>query len=88
MDFGAIIKRAWQITWRYKALWVLGVFAGVSGCQSGGSGGGGGSGWQTNSGELPWGGTDFGSFRDFIYCVVQLLHLSQAGWTAADMRDK
>ena len=33
MDFGAIIKRSWQITWRYKALWVLGIFAGVSGCQ-------------------------------------------------------
>jgi hypothetical protein len=36
MDYSAIIKRAWQVTWRYKALWVLGVFAGVSGCSSSG----------------------------------------------------
>ena len=47
MKYGDIIKRAWSITWRYKALWVLGLFAGVSGCQGnvgspGGSGGGNG----------------------------------------------
>lgn len=40
MNYGAVIKRAWQITWRYKALWLLGLFAGVSGCQGGGSPGG------------------------------------------------
>lgn len=34
MGFGDIIKKAWHITWRYKALWVLGIFAGISGCQS------------------------------------------------------
>ncbi len=42
MDFGGIIKGAWRITWRHKALWVLGLFAGVSGCQGGASGGGSG----------------------------------------------
>ena len=35
MNYGDIIKRSWHITWRYKALWVLGIFAGVSGCQGG-----------------------------------------------------
>lgn len=39
MGYGEIIKRAWTITWRYRALWVLGLFAGVAG----GGGGGGGS---------------------------------------------
>jgi hypothetical protein len=34
MGFGDIVKRAWEITWRYKVLWVLGIFAGVSGCTS------------------------------------------------------
>ncbi|MCL2503443.1 MAG: hypothetical protein FWE94_02385 [Coriobacteriia bacterium] len=34
--FGEIIKRAWQIMWRHKVLWVLGMFAGISGgCQGG-----------------------------------------------------
>jgi hypothetical protein len=37
MGYGEIIKRAWRITWRFRALWVLGLFAGVTG----GSGGGG-----------------------------------------------
>ena len=37
MGFGAIIKRAWTITWRYRALWVLGLFAGVAGSSGGGS---------------------------------------------------
>lgn len=39
MKYGDIIKRAWHVTWRYKALWVLGIFAGVSGCQASGGGG-------------------------------------------------
>jgi hypothetical protein len=47
VDFGDIIKRAWQITWRYKALWVLGLFAGASG----GFGGWGGSGYRFDGGS-------------------------------------
>jgi hypothetical protein len=40
MGYGSIIKRAWTITWRYRALWVLGLFAGISGSSGGGGGGG------------------------------------------------
>lgn len=72
MDFGSIIKRSWQITWRYKALWVLGIFAGVSGCQSGGGGGGGGSSWQ--QGDLPSGFDGSApDFRGFLDTVQQWL---------------
>lgn len=40
MRFGEIIKKSWTITWRYRALWVLGLFAGVTGgSASGGSSG-------------------------------------------------
>jgi hypothetical protein len=39
MDFGEVLTRTWQITWRYKGLWVLGLLAG---CGTGGGGGGGG----------------------------------------------
>ncbi|MDF1499378.1 MAG: hypothetical protein P1P76_02775 [Anaerolineales bacterium] len=39
MDFGAILTRSWEITWKHKGFWVLGILAG---CASGGSGGGGG----------------------------------------------
>lgn len=44
MDYGRIISRAWKITWRYRALWILGIFAGISGCQASGGSSGHGSG--------------------------------------------
>ncbi|MFN2212199.1 MAG: hypothetical protein ACK2UE_03925 [Anaerolineales bacterium] len=42
MDFGKVLSRAWEITWRWKALWVLGFLAAL------GQGTGGGSGPQFN----------------------------------------
>lgn len=50
MDYGRMIKQAWAIAWRYKILWVFGLF--VGGGFSGGS-----SNW---SGDL--GGTEFSRF--------------------------
>jgi hypothetical protein len=38
MDYGSVLSRAWHITWRNKALWILGILAGCS--SSGGNGGG------------------------------------------------
>jgi len=37
MDYGRVLSRAWEITWRWKILWILGFLAAL------GSGGGGGS---------------------------------------------
>lgn len=48
MRFGEIIKKAWHITWHYRWLWILGMFAGVTGGGSGG--GGGGNNWRTPGG--------------------------------------
>jgi len=50
MGYGEIIKRAWKITWRYRALWVLGLFAGVTGSSSSG-GGSGGNNFNSNTGS-------------------------------------
>ncbi len=36
MEYGRVLKRAWEITWRWKALWILGFLVSL------GSGGGGG----------------------------------------------
>lgn len=47
MDYGAILKRTWDITWKYKGLWVLGILAA---CGNGGGGGGGGGGGQASGG--------------------------------------
>ena len=41
MNHVDILKRAFQITWRYRALWVFGFFLAL--CGGGGSGGGGGN---------------------------------------------
>jgi len=40
VDFGDIVTRAWQITWRNRGLWILGILAScLSGQGGGGSGG-------------------------------------------------
>jgi len=37
MDYFDILKRAWKVTWKYKALWVLGFFVGAGGSSGGSS---------------------------------------------------
>ncbi|MBI4770518.1 MAG: hypothetical protein HY784_08955 [Chloroflexi bacterium] len=64
MDYSAIFRRAWELTWRYKILWVLGILAtligagdfGVSyrgGGGNGGDNGGNGSSLPGESGNGP-----------------------------------
>ena len=55
MDYGWVLKRAWEITWKFKGLWVLGILAS---CSSGGGGGGhggssSGTGYQLNGESDP-----------------------------------
>jgi hypothetical protein len=53
MDYGKVLKRAWEITWRWKVLWILGFLTAL------GQGGGGGSGGSSSySGDgSQWGNT-------------------------------
>jgi hypothetical protein len=54
MDHFKIIKRAFQITWFYRALWIFGfILALTAGGSSGGGGGGGGNGGSGSNGLLP-----------------------------------
>ena len=53
MDYLDILKKAWKITWKYKALWVLGLFAGAG--SGGSSGGGGSSNYSTGSSDFSGG---------------------------------
>ena len=45
MDYGKILSRAWEITWRWKALWILGFLASL------GNGLGGGSNFYSSNGN-------------------------------------
>ena len=53
MDYGRVLSRAWQITWRYKVLWILGFLVAL-----GSGSGGAGSGYR-------FGANDFRNFNNF-----------------------
>ncbi|HUT15982.1 MAG TPA: hypothetical protein VMY98_07030 [Anaerolineae bacterium] len=48
MEYTKILRRAWQITWRHKALWLFGFLLALA--SGGGGGGGGGRGAQLTAG--------------------------------------
>ncbi|MEE8390903.1 MAG: hypothetical protein V3S14_08945, partial [Anaerolineae bacterium] len=62
MDHIKVLKRAWETTWRYRALWIFGIIialttasAGGGGSSAGGSGGGNdGNGRFQPPGDFPW----------------------------------
>jgi hypothetical protein len=49
--FGEILTRAWQITRKYKVLWIFGILAGCTTGGGGGGGGGGNTGYSTGPSE-------------------------------------
>ena len=51
-NFGEILTRAWQITWKYKVLWIFGILAGCTKGGTGGGGGGGNTGFDTGSSDF------------------------------------
>ncbi len=46
MDYGYVLKRAWEIIWKFKILWIFGILAGF---WQAGSSGGGNSGFRISS---------------------------------------
>ena len=44
MDYGSLLSRAWQITWKHKILWLFGILAGFGTTNFNGNFGGGGGG--------------------------------------------
>lgn len=64
MDFGAILKRSAEITWRFKALWIFGILASCGSSRGGGGGAGGGGGGAPGQYDLGPGEAD--QFERFI----------------------
>ena len=50
MDYGYALTRAWQITWKYKVLWIFGILAG---CGTNSSSGSNGSNFSQDYSEMP-----------------------------------
>ena len=55
MNYGRVLTRAWEITWRWKVLWILGFLAALGS----GGGGGGGTSYTTSSNDWGYWGYDF-----------------------------
>ena len=54
MDFGDVLSRAWQITWKHKILWLFGIFASCGGTNGfGGPGGDPGVEYQFQGQDVP-----------------------------------
>ena len=79
LNFGEVLSRAWQITWKYKVLWIFGILAGCTNGGGGGSGGGSGGG---NSGY----GTGPSNFdvppelRNFVYQMETFFDWAMDNW--------
>jgi len=60
MDYGKVLTRAWEITWRWKILWILGFLAAL------GSGGGGGGGTSYTTSSNDWGYWGYEYYEPYI----------------------
>jgi hypothetical protein len=60
MDYGEVFSKAWKIIWKYKILWLFGIFASCSG------GGGNGGGSSINSGAQ-FSGNEYGYSNNLNY---------------------
>ena len=54
MDFGAILSRAFRITWQYKVLWILGFLAALGSGSWGGAGQSPQTAFRFNGEDMPW----------------------------------
>ena len=75
-NFGEVLTRAWQITWKYKVLWIFGILASCSG----GRGGGGNSGSRVSGN-----GNGFGANNPFSGRMIEEAGqwLTQHWWVIA-----
>lgn len=69
MDHFDILKRAFNLTWRFRALWIFGFFLALCG---GGGGGGGGGNFNFNTGFGGPSEGDFGEFEELGWIVQWL----------------
>ncbi|MBN1453994.1 MAG: hypothetical protein JW963_23465 [Anaerolineales bacterium] len=75
-NFGEVLTRAWQITWKYKVLWIFGILAG---CTNGGGGSGGGG----RNSDYSTGPSDFDvppELQRFVYQMENFADWAVDNW--------
>ncbi|MCX8061387.1 MAG: hypothetical protein N3D16_02265 [Anaerolineales bacterium] len=77
MEYGQILRRAWQITWKYKFLWVFGIAIAL--CRGQGGGGGGNFNFGSNFSQGGEGNGEFPISPEFLRQVEQFVN-SPAFW--------
>jgi len=70
MDFGYVLKRAWEIIWKFKVLWIFGILASCG--QAGGSSGG-NSGYRFSVQDTTTGTQIEQFFRQLNPAIITLL---------------
>jgi hypothetical protein len=70
MDFGYVLKRAWQIIWKFKVLWIFGILAS---CGQAGSSGGSNSGYRFSGQDTNIGPQIEGFFNQLNPAFIALL---------------
>ena len=84
MDFGAVLKKAWEITWKNKGFWILGILAGCSASGRGNNGqaASGFRGYEFGGGQPPSGRLPEGQFRGFPELERFLARVDEGTWIA------
>lgn len=77
MEYGQILRRAWQITWKYKFLWIFGIAIAL--CRGQGSGGGGNFNFGNNFSRSGDGNGEIPISPEFLRQVEQFVN-SPAFW--------
>jgi hypothetical protein len=70
MDFGYVLKRAWEIIWKFKVLWIFGILAS---CGQAGSSGGSNSGYRVSAQESNFGPQVQGFFNQLDPAAIAFL---------------
>lgn len=67
MDYGSVLKKGWEITWKNKGLWILGI---LSGCTSGAGNPSQTFSYQTSGQEFPGLGRTFANIPDEMWVLI------------------
>jgi hypothetical protein len=84
MDFAAVLKKTWEITWKNKGLWLLGILAGCSASGRGNNlqAGSGFRGYDFGGGRRPSGQLPEGQFRGFPELQQFFSRIDEGTWIA------